>query len=396
MVLDDLDERLEAVTVNGRYYRGRIEQLAQMPPEVVALDDRRRQLYEAVAKLDRRFAKVQAGIQELAGVTSDLLIKERRHADVVKEIGTLPTGYDARTHDTLRREVERLLPIEGRAQRLGALVERDVPLSTEWERVSAQVAEARARVVALAERRALLMHAETRFVELRAEYEGAATVFRAEELAAVTALGELTVARSAVEAAEQLSRDQDRMRAQVEGLTRNRRIHEQLERAYSDMRTDLNRQLRPEIGNIASRYLAELSDGRYTELELDESYNIIVLEDGIPKPVISGGEEDIANLVLRLAISEMIADRAGQPFSLLILDEVFGSLDERRRHNVIDLMKRLSDRFDQVIVLSHIEDIKDGCDHTIGVTYDEETGSSRVDQEVSLTLLLDDVTEGAA
>ena len=44
--------------------------------------------------------------------------------------------------------------------------------------------------------------------------------------------------------------------------------------------------------------------------------------------MISGGEEDVANLALRLAISQMIAERAGQPLSLLVLDEIFGSLDE--------------------------------------------------------------------
>ena len=94
----------------------------------------------------------------------------------------------------------------------------------------------------------------------------------------------------------------------------------------------------------ASGYIERLTDGRYSEIQLDDQYNIIVLEDAIPKPVISGGEEDLANLVLRLAISEMIAERAGQSFSLLILDEVFGSLDEARRHNVVDLLRRLQDR----------------------------------------------------
>src|SRR5438552_6046704 len=59
-------------------------------------------------------------------------------------------------------------------------------------------------------------------------------------------------------------------------------------------------------------------------------YTTLFRSDGIPKPVLSGGEEDLANLVLRLAISQMIAERAGQNFSLLILDEVFGSLDEAR------------------------------------------------------------------
>jgi exonuclease SbcC len=107
----------------------------------------------------------------------------------------------------------------------------------------------------------------------------------------------------------------------------------------------------------------------------------VVLEDGVPKPVISGGEEDLANLVLRLAISQMIADRAGQSFSLLILDEVFGSLDEARRGNVVELLRRLHDRFEQVIVITHIEDVRDGLDQVIRVRYDEARGCSVVEQD---------------
>ena len=160
--------------------------------------------------------------------------------------------------------------------------------------------------------------------------------------------------------------------------SRERRVHDELDRAYTDLRTDLNVQLRPEMGEIASAFLTELSDSRYDEMELDDSYNLTVLEDGVPKPVISGGEEDIANLCLRLAISQMIAERAGQSFSLLILDEVFGSLDEPRRQNVVGLLRGLGDRFEQVIVITHIRQVSEGVDHVIDVRYDEETGCSVV------------------
>src|SRR5204863_5286926 len=163
-----------------------------------------------------------------------------------------------------------------------------------------------------------------------------------------------------------------------------------------DVRAKLNTDLRPDISDAASRYLSELTDGRYSELELDDQYNIIVLEDAIPKPVISGGEEDLANLVLRLAISEMIAERAGQPFSLLILDEVFGSLDEARRHNVVDLLRRLQDRFEQVILITHIESVREGLDRVVSVRYDEESGSSRVHTETSSAALELDLQAGAA
>ncbi|HTE44727.1 MAG TPA: SbcC/MukB-like Walker B domain-containing protein, partial [Gemmatimonadaceae bacterium] len=165
---------------------------------------------------------------------------------------------------------------------------------------------------------------------------------------------------------------------QLAALVRDRRLHDELDRAFSDLRNDLNQTLRPEISDLASRYIRELTDGRYSDIELDESYNVIVLEDAIPKPVISGGEEDLANLVLRLAISEMIAERAGQAFSLLILDEVFGSLDDVRRHNVVDLLRRLQDRFEQVILITHIDSVREGLDRVVAVRYDEESGTSRV------------------
>src|SRR6185503_844604 len=88
-----------------------------------------------------------------------------------------------------------------------------------------------------------------------------------------------------------------------------------------------------------------------------------------------------ANLVLRLAISQMIAERAGQAFSLLILDEVFGSLDESRRHNVVELLRRLHDRFEQVVLITHIESVREGLDRVLTVRYDEETRTSRVEAE---------------
>ena len=95
-----------------------------------------------------------------------------------------------------------------------------------------------------------------------------------------------------------------------------------MDRAFTDLRTELNLQLRPDLSELASGFLRDLTNGRYTEMELDEDYMATLLDGGEVKPVISGGEEDIANLALRLAISQMIADRAGQPLSLLFLDEI--------------------------------------------------------------------------
>jgi exonuclease SbcC len=79
----------------------------------------------------------------------------------------------------------------------------------------------------------------------------------------------------------------------------------------------------------------------------------------------------------------------------LILDEVFGSLDETRRHNVVDLLRRLQDRFEQVILITHIESVRDGLDRVVSVRYDEEAGISRVESESPGGVALD-VHAGAA
>jgi exonuclease SbcC len=110
------------------------------------------------------------------------------------------------------------------------------------------------------------------------------------------------------------------------------------------------------------------------------------MEGAVPKQVLSGGEEDLAQLSLRLAISQLIAERAGQDFSLLVLDEIFGSLDDIRRHNVVELLRGLTDRFEQVILITHIESVRDRLDRVIELTYDEESGATRIESASTLPL----------
>lgn len=152
----------------------------------------------------------------------------------------------------------------------------------------------------------------------------------------------------------------------------------ELDRFYGQFWEKLNNQARPEISELASKFLIDLTDGRYSELELNEKYEICLHDDGEIKPVISGGEEDLVNLCVRLAISQIIAQRSGTALSLLILDEIFGSLDENRRSNVVNLLRNLTNNFEQVILITHIEDIKDEIDNIITIEYDAENGSSKI------------------
>jgi DNA repair protein SbcC/Rad50 len=276
--------------------------------------------------------------------------------------------------------VERLTPMEAEAARFQAMLEREPQLKLERTRIAHEVMRVQSILGTLRTRHAQISFTEKEFNDLRADYERVRQELQESKVAAARAQEQVTSTTAALAAVQQATEDLRRKVAELDVLQGDRRLHDELDRAFSDLRTDLNYQLRPELSELASAFLSELTDARYTEMELDDQYNIVILEDGIPKPVLSGGEEDLANLVLRLAISQMIAERAGQSFSLLILDEVFGSLDEARRFNVVELLRGLQDRFEQVILITHIEPVREGLDRVISVNYDADRGHSVVSE----------------
>ena len=377
-VLDLLLEQVETVRIDGNYYRQRVEQLATVPTAIEAMDEERRTMQTELSAGERRLVRIQNALIEATQVADSRTELASRLAQATEQLAALPLGYDAQRHRALRDEVVRLQELETKAARVGGLVEREDITRRERFRVTVVRDAARTKVVALEHQRTALGMDDSAYQRVREAHERASAEARRAELDALSAAGEAERARAALDGAEQGRRDLARLQEALDALEKDKRLHDELDRALTDLRTDLNFQLRPELANIASKFLGELTDGRYRDLEFDEDYRVLIMEDEIPKPVISGGEEDLCNLVLRLAISQMIAERAGQAFSLLILDEVFGSLDEGRRANVVDLLRNLHGRFEQVIVITHIEQVKEGLDRVIMVEYDESRGCSVV------------------
>lgn len=379
-VVEHLTETLDTLRVDGAYYNKRFEQLSEMPANVQELDERRRALTAATASLERKLARVQLAVQELGGLVRDITAKERRMDQMRREIEVIARGFDAGRYDFVKTEIAKLVPLESRAERLGALLDRE-PLLLEQQKEHVTAAGlVQSLLGTLRVRHRQMSFASVDFERLKADYERCYAEARAAELDANTAAGNLRNARESLESALAASEASRVRQATVANREEERRLHEELDRAFNEMRAQLNAQLRPELSELATTFLRELLDSRTAEIELDEKYNIIVLEDGVAKPVLSGGEEDLANLVLRLAVSQMIAERSGQSFSLLILDEVFGSLDETRRFNVVELLRALGDRFEQVILITHIEAVREGLDQVITVRYDPSLAAAVVQQ----------------
>src|SRR5215216_413993 len=116
----------------------------------------RRSSFDEVSKRERRLAKVQLAVQELAQVSRDLTAKEHRFQQVRHDREQIPSGYDATRHAQARRELERLRPLDARATRLAAQLERRGALEAERDRAAAGLAAAQGRAAALSARRDVL------------------------------------------------------------------------------------------------------------------------------------------------------------------------------------------------------------------------------------------------
>lgn len=229
-----------------------------------------------------------------------------------------------------------------------------------------------------------LLFSEESLIKARTSYEAASRLVTVTRLSKVRVDAEVgTVNELLARAREELVRFDERAKELSERKGRFLLLEEG-DLLLTAFRKHLSASIRPRLSSIAGEFLAELTDGRYSAIELGEDFVPTVIDDGTPKPVISGGEEDILNICMRLALSSMLAERTGGAFSLLILDEIFGSLDDIRRTNVVNLLERMRGRFEQIIIITHLDDVRDSVQAVIEVAYDEKNGAVLLDQDTSL------------
>jgi exonuclease SbcC len=146
---------------------------------------------------------------------------------------------------------------------------------------------------------------------------------------------------------------------------------------------NLTGRIGPALSSYASEMLLELTEGKYSALELDENYEIRLRDQGKLYEIdrFSGGETDLANLCLRLAVSRLLAERSGMvDIQFLVLDEIFGSQDRERRRGIANLLQSLSNRFRQILLITHLEEMRDSMDYVLMVR-EQGDGTSTVEFE---------------
>ncbi|MEE8250252.1 MAG: SMC family ATPase [Gemmatimonadales bacterium] len=377
-VLASLNTQMEEIESTGKFFRQRFEQLKKEPEEMVLVVAQRKQLAGAADKARALVGACEARVRECGDLVKELDARMEHKINLEKELAALPDRYDANRHDSVRANLKGLEPTVQAAMRSRVKAEQVEGLVKEVDGAGRNLSEKEEIVARLTDKIESMGFSETEFEVVAKRYEDAQLRARRRELEIAGLEGDLKATEAMVRGFEQKTEELATNVRRLKDIKKELRVAEVLDSAIRDLRTELNASMRPELSEIASSFLAELTEDRYHELALDEDYNVRIVEDGVEKSVISGGEEDVANLALRLAVSQMVAERSGHPLSLLVLDEIFGSLDEVKRENVIELLRRLRDRFPQVVLISHIESVRDGADRVLRVRFNEGTGASVV------------------
>jgi DNA repair exonuclease SbcCD ATPase subunit len=262
-----------------------------------------------------------------------------------------------------RRAAEEVARLRGRLERRPH-VEADL----EAERLA--VAGGQGRLATLAEKLASVGFSSEALAAARIRRDRARQ--EAEQLAREAEAARLRAARAGATADAAAQRVTD-VEAQHAKLTRQvdeaRHLHRLGELLHS-FRNELVASVGPRLSAQAAALFAELTDHEYDDLEVDpDTYEIRVSDHGRKYGMdrFSGSETDLANLALRVAISEHVQFQSGGTVGLLVLDEVFGPLDDDRKERMLLALERLKGRFRQVLVVTHDAAIKEQLPHALEV-----------------------------
>lgn len=149
-----------------------------------------------------------------------------------------------------------------------------------------------------------------------------------------------------------------------------------LERAFSKdgVPALLIEQALPELEEEANGVLDRLTDGGMTvrfntqrdykdksRSDRKETLDILISDSNGTREyeMYSGGEAFRVNFAIRLALSRVLAQRSGARLQTLVIDEGFGSQDADGRQRLIEAINLVQKDFKQILVITHMEELKD-------------------------------------
>lgn len=319
--------------------------------------------------------------------------EQKQLAKIDKQLAKL--GYDAAAHDQARQAEIQGRSVDEEHSNLRSAREVSKQIESEIANLRSEVENRKTEIQNVEEdyysAKASLDSAESQAPDLD-EAEREMFRLREEENQVRSELGG---AQQKVDVlAIQRARKAD-LQKECEELQRQISRHKTLERAFGKdgVPALLIEQALPQIESRTNDLLERLSDGQMsvrfvTQAEykdkkrddLRETLDIQISDSaGVRNyEMYSGGEAFRVNFAIRLALSEVLSQRKGARLQTLVIDEGFGSQDARGRQRLIEAINLVKDDFAKILVITHLDELKDAFPTRIEVEKTERGSTVQV------------------
>lgn len=361
--LQEMDSEQERLSLE-------LAELPRLRSQAGGLEQQQRSADEAREQLQQQQA-------ELAAVQTTLDSEDYGHA-LREQLAALEAerqriGYDDAAFASNREQLDEYAGYEKEFSELSN-ARKQLP----EEEKGLQEAQARhERFLAAAdEERAARDACQQRIEELKPQVEEYNQ--RAQELSQQRTQREEARNRHTIASQQLAALDMDRKRraeieTEMQTIAEERSLYEDLKKAFGKNGVPLMmiEAAIPELEAAANELLGRMTDGRMhlrleTEREKKSGGSAETLEIRIadelgtrPYELYSGGEAFRIDFALRVALSKMLARRAGAQLRTLFVDEGFGTQDDDGRSKLVEAITAVADEFDLILVITHIDDLRD-------------------------------------
>jgi exonuclease SbcC len=282
-------------------------------------------------------------------------------------------AYSSQDHETLRQTLRELNAYE--ARRSDLLLARQL-LPMEQDRLKETNARIQRLETSVADYRASLAQLEAQLPGLEArvaQYRDLQAQLKRDHAAFTEASGKVAAARQSLEALEQQKQRKRSLEQERDDRLMLQSQHEELKLAFGKKGVPamIIESAIPELELIANDLLTRMTEGRMhlrltTQRLTKEGDTAETLEIEIADELgtrtyemYSGGEAFRINFALRVALSKLLARRAGANLQTLFIDEGFGTQDEEGRARLVEAINTVQEDFRMILVITHMEDLRD-------------------------------------
>jgi exonuclease SbcC len=283
-------------------------------------------------------------------------------------------GYDAAAHETARAAVEALDGYQERRNQLQLAATRLYDLQARLQQAETARQRLAENLAADVQRRAELNAALARLPQV--EYELSRQGVLVERLARTTndARQRVGAVHQQLETCRRQAVRRAQLTQELQQVLDRQSLFEDLQAAFGKkgLQAMIIEAAIPEIEAEANRLLNRMTDGRMavrmetqretkTTQELRETLEITLSDElgSRDYSLFSGGEAFRANFAIRIALSKLLARRAGAALQTLVIDEGFGTQDAQGRERLVQAITSIQDDFERVLVITHLDELKD-------------------------------------